>query len=151
MSCNTMRDLEYEREQEAEQERKRKKKRKELEAKQKELEKRRREKAEATIRDQAQKLQWLLKTFHFHPGVFHMYRPGSKDKVEITILEDGRVRVDSPGVISQANHPSMDAFMANLRDILKGKWRTVKQYATAGHTHSHAEQMMHTHSHGHGH
>ncbi len=144
-----MRDLEYEREREEERKRKRKKEEelKRLKAKA-ELEKKRREKAEKTIREQAAKLQWLLKEFPHHPGIFHMWKPGSADKVEITIFQDGRVRVDSPGVISPQNHPSMDAFMANLKDTLQGTWRTVKQYVRgahshAGHTHTHA----HTHSH----
>lgn len=149
MSCNTMRDLEYEREREREDERKREKEkeRKKREKERMELEKRRRDKAEATIREQAKKMQWLLKEFQFHPGSFHMYKPGSKDKFKIDVLEDGTVRVDMRGVtISPQNHPQVDAFMANLKDILKGTWRTI---ATSIGAHTHAEGVAHEHTHAH--
>jgi hypothetical protein len=146
-----MRDLEYEREKERENERRRKD-REEVKRRQKErqeLEKKRREKAEATIREQAKKMNWLLKEFQFHPGSFHMYKPGTKDKFKIDVFEDGVVRVDMRGVvISPENHPQVDAFMNNLRDILKGTWRTVSKSLGA---HSHAEGVAHTHTHAHGH
>lgn len=148
-----MRDLEYEKEQEDERDRRRKKAKEQLEKAKKEKaekEKKRREKAEATIREQAKKLQWILKENQMmHPGEFNLYKPGTSDHMKVTVFDDGVVRVDTPGVISPQNHPSADAFMGNLKDILKGKWVTVKKYLTnaaiSGHSHTHAHGHTHTH------
>ena len=37
----------------------------------------------------------------FHPNEFRMTKPGSKDLMKITVNDDGTIRVDTPGIISQ--------------------------------------------------
>jgi hypothetical protein len=147
MSCNTRRDLEYEKEVEREEERKRKEKQK----RKKQLEKERREKALQVIKEQAAKLKWILtkEKSPFHQNEFTMTKPGSKDLMKIKVNDDGTVTVDTPGTISPQNHPSADAFMATVADILKGKWAVVERYisGTLNRTGAHSHDHAHTHFH----
>ena len=64
------------------------------------------------------------------------------DTMTITILPDGTIKVDT-GVISQANHLSAEAFVAQLAKLTGGPVEVRHKDATHahGHTHSHGEEL----------
>lgn len=63
------------------------------------------------------------------------------DKMNISILEDGTVRVETEG-ISQANHYSADEFLQMIERLAGGE---VQSKAKEGHTtHTHGK-LIHSH------
>jgi hypothetical protein len=65
-------------------------------------------------------------------------------------MEDGVIRADLRGVfITPQNHPVVEAFFNNLRDTLKGTWRTVAKglASSVGNAHSHSHTHARTHTH----
>ena len=65
------------------------------------------------------------------------------DEVEVTILPDGSIKIDSPGKISGANHTAA----ANLfRELAKAGRTSTKNSGKGRHEHTHQEGA-HTHEH----
>jgi hypothetical protein len=146
MSCNTMRQLEYQKQKEEERKRKRAREKeaedKKREAEKKKLEKERYEKAIKTIKEYNGKLGWLVSSTG-HPGKFRVTKPGSNDLMELEVMKNGKVRTNTPGMISQANHASADAFMDGLAKTLKGTWKIITRHfhgVTGGHVHTHTHE-----------
>jgi ATPase subunit of ABC transporter with duplicated ATPase domains len=150
MSCNTMRDLEYERQREEERKRKRKKaeedERKRLQEKEEEKrqqEKERREKAITTVKEQARRTGWMIRDVGHRGDKWILSKPNSADRMEVEVFEDGRVRLNTPGTISMINHPSADTFANTVAAILKGRWKTIKRHLAGGHSHAHTHEHHH--------
>lgn len=65
------------------------------------------------------------------------------DELEVTILPDGSIKIDSPDKISAANHTAA----GNLfRELAKAGRTTNKRSGKGRHTHAHQEGS-HTHEH----
>jgi hypothetical protein len=148
--CESMRQMEYEKEQLKEQERKRKiilarqreriLERKKQEAEQRKREKERYDKAVRTIKVQSMGMGWLVTTVG--KGKFKVTKPYSNDLMEINVLKDGRIQVNTPGKISMPNHASADKILDSIAQKLKGKWNVLKR-----HFHGVTEGVRHTHTH----
>jgi hypothetical protein len=138
MPCESRRQLEYEKEKE--EARKRKKKREEDLKKRKQLEKERRQKAIMTVEQKARQLGWVLGKVG--AGKYRITKPYSTDLMEMEILHDGRIKVNTPGKISMPNHKSADAFLDGIAKALKGKWNILTR-----HFHGATEGAVHTHTH----
>jgi hypothetical protein len=66
------------------------------------------------------------------------------DELIVTVLDDGTVKVESPGAISPANHTSAEGFLRTLARELGGE--TTRERIGQAHTHEH----VHDHEHEHG-
>lgn len=160
MPCSSMRQMSYEREQEEERKRKkdreaaekkkteerRKLKKREKARKLKEQieelkkERERYEKAIATVKSKATSMGWLAKSTG-HSNQFMLTK--GPDLMEVKVLYDGQIRVNTPGTISQPNHASADGLLDSIAQALKGKWKVLTRHFHGGvaHTHTH----VHTH------
>ncbi len=61
-----------------------------------------------------------------------------EDEIEITVLEDGTIKVITPK-ISAANHASADGFMKALARMMGGETNITKRTA---HAHTHAVEKV---------
>jgi hypothetical protein len=136
-----MRELQREREREQERKKKRKKEEEAKRLKEKaDKEKADRDKAIATIKAQTAKRGWVLTA----TGARKFNMTKGNDFMAIEVLQNGNVRVNTPGTISSANHKSADDFQDNLKKILGGTWRILKHHfvpsfgrAAVAHDHTH--------------
>ena len=69
------------------------------------------------------------------------------DKLDVTVLEDGTIKVDS-GPVSQQNHMNAEAFMRNIAQAAGGKQERKHKQGFAGamlHRLQHAMGSGHSH------
>jgi uncharacterized protein YpuA (DUF1002 family) len=144
MPCNQLRELdlieERKRRANARKRKEREKLRKEKETKEA---KARIEKARTVIRDQAKKMGWKLTEESLNN--FVASKPYSNDKIKFEVLKTGIIKTVTD-VISMANHQNAEAFLRNIADVLKGKWKIRHRYpGKEAHAHMHATGIEHTH------
>jgi hypothetical protein len=58
-----------------------------------------------------------------------------KDKLEVEVLDDGRIKVSSPGSISANNHANAEAYYRFIATMTDGNHSRTK--LKQAHTHSH--------------
>jgi len=64
----------------------------------------------------------------------------NQDVLNITILDDGTVKIESPGSVSGANHSTADAAFRFLADNLGGE--TTKERLPQKHQHNHSQRHV---------
>jgi hypothetical protein len=65
------------------------------------------------------------------------------DRIEVTILDDGRFRSDVTGSVSSVNHGNAESFLGTVASLLGGLVKVTRR----GHGHTHTHQGGHTHTH----
>jgi len=144
MPCDQVRELELIAE----------KKRKAMAKRRKEKEKARKEKeakearerveaARAAIRNQAKKMGWKLTEVSLNK--FVASKPYSNDKINFEVVKTGVIKTITDK-ISAINHQNAEAFLRNIADVLKGKWKIRSRYpGKEAHAHMHAAGIGHHH------
>ena len=69
----------------------------------------------------------------------------SIDKMTITILDDGRIKIDTDQV-SMPNHASAEEFLRLMAELSGGTQERVRK--AHGHAHHHEHEHEHEHAHG---
>lgn len=100
-------------------------------------------KSKAIVKAQAEKMGWQLKSVAGKPWTRIATKPFSQDKIEITFLKSGSVKITVPGKISPANHTSAELFLMHIQKELGASVQVTQM--GAGATHSHGG-LTHTHA-----
>ena len=64
----------------------------------------------------------------------------NEDKIEIEILQDGRIRTSTPGSVSAANHANAEQFFRFISSMTDGK--NTREKIALAHTHHHHGQAV---------
>lgn len=75
----------------------------------------------------------------------------AQDKIRISVLKDGRIKVEVEGSISPALHTEADSLLDDLARYAGGSVETERGGHGHAHTHEHAHDHQHVGGHGHDH
>jgi hypothetical protein len=98
------------------------------------------------VQQKAKTMGWQLKASTTVPWKLIATKPFTQDKIEITMLSQGVIKVNVPGRISAANHMSAETFLRLIHEAHGGKMDVHHKHGAAMHVHAMSKAHDHHHA-----